>query len=214
MIISSKDLTKYRNVAGIYRFRNKINNKSYVGQSLTIGKRIREHLCALNNPSHQYLIHKSIIKYGIDSFEIEILSTFEKKGDIKNILNLAEQIYIDFYDSFKNGYNLTAGGDSMHKRKWTEEQRTRMSNLMTGRKRSKDYIDPRAKPVYLYNIKTGTFYYVDCVKFVKDKVDHNLQIKQVEACVTNRHYTTKGYICARSMEELNNKIKLFKQKCK
>lgn len=213
MIISNDDeIVKYRNVAGIYRFRNKVNNKSYVGQSVKIGKRIREHLCALQNTGRQYAIHKAIVKYGIENFEIEILATFEQREDLRKILNLAEQIFISFYDSFENGYNETAGGDSMTGRKWSDSQREHMRKIMTGRKRDKNYVDPRSKPVYLYNYVTGQYFEESSAKRAVENIDNSLSIKQIEACVTGKHMTTKNFICAYSKEELENKIFLFKSR--
>lgn len=211
MILSNyNDIRKYRNSAGIYRFRNKINNKSYVGQSVTLGKRIREHLCTLRNTSRQHSIHKAILKYGIDNFEIEILTVFDNVENLRSILNQAEQIYIAFYDSFKNGYNETAGGDSTTGRKWTEEQRKHMREILSGRKRSPEYIDPRSKPVFIYNINTEKYFNSPCIKFVSRIVGEELSRKQIEACVVGTHKTTKGYMFAYSEKELNYKIEKFK----
>lgn len=211
ILSSQKDVVKYRHIAGIYRFRNKINNKSYVGQSVTIGKRINEHLCALRHSDRQYSIHKAILKYGIENFEIEVLATFENCENLHKILNEAEQIYICFYDSFKCGYNETAGGDSMHKRKWTEEQKEHMKKVLIGRKRPSDYIDPRSKPVYFYHIKTERYYYAHSAGKASIEIDSTLSPTQIQACVKNKHFTTNGYICAYSEEELEHKINLFKQ---
>lgn len=209
IIHSEQDITNNRNTIGIYRFYNKINNKSYIGQSMKIGKRIREHMCALNNTERQYSVHKAILKYGIENFEIEILATFDMCENIHKILNTAEQIFISFYDSFKNGYNETAGGDSMTRRKWTEEQRSHMRMLMTGRKRSYENIDPRSKRIYLYNIKSHKYFEIPCAKFATS-IDNSLNPKQIQFCASGRHFSTRGYICAYSKENLEHKIQNIK----
>jgi hypothetical protein len=45
-------------------------------------------------------------KYGINNFSIELLEECEE-----NILSDREIFWINYYDSFKNGYNATYGGD-------------------------------------------------------------------------------------------------------
>lgn len=87
---------------GIYKITNKLNGKSYVGQSIDIKRRWREHI---NNSSNS-LIHKAIIKYGEDNFIFEILE--ECKRDY---LNEKEIFYIKNLNTlYPNGYNLTPGG--------------------------------------------------------------------------------------------------------
>lgn len=97
--------------ADIYLITNLINGKQYVGQT-TKGylKRWRDHCTYANRinidrQSHQ-LIDKVIDKYGISNFKIELLETvsIEQKDE-------TEQFYIQKYDTYNNGYNLTIGGD-------------------------------------------------------------------------------------------------------
>lgn len=87
----------------IYKITNKVNGKSYIGQTrYTIEFRWRQHQHKKDNT----YFHNAIHKYGIDNFSIEIL----EECDIKN-LNSREIFYIAKYDTFNNGYNLTIGGD-------------------------------------------------------------------------------------------------------
>ena len=92
---------------GIYCIENKVNGKKYVGKSIDIQHRWKEHKMQLNNGNHvnSYLQH-SWDKYGSDSFEFSILEECSD-GD----LNEREKYWIEFYDSFNNGFNLTCGGD-------------------------------------------------------------------------------------------------------
>lgn len=41
------------NNCGIYSYRNKINNKRYIGQSTRLNKRFNEHLCISYSPNHK-----------------------------------------------------------------------------------------------------------------------------------------------------------------
>lgn len=87
----------------IYKITNKVNGKSYIGQTrYTLEFRWRQH----QHKKDDTYFHNAIHKYGVDNFSIEIL----EECDIAD-LNNREIFYIAKYDSFKNGYNLTIGGD-------------------------------------------------------------------------------------------------------
>lgn len=85
----------------IYKIRNKINNKIYIGQ------------CSKNIvKSKKYfgsgiLIQKAIQKYGIENFEKTILCECCTKDE----LNQKEKFYITKYKSNVNGYNISLGGN-------------------------------------------------------------------------------------------------------
>ena len=98
---------------GIYKFTNIINGHSYIGQSVNIEKRKKEHLRSAYNqnlPSYNYHFYQAIRKYGIENFSFQILETLDIID--KNEMNKLEIYYIDKYDAFKTGYNMTSGGDS------------------------------------------------------------------------------------------------------
>ena len=95
---------------GIYKITNKMNGKSYVGQSIDIKTRWRNHCSTAYNPNeHSYNnpLYRAIRKYGIENFSFEIL----KECNV-NELNELEQFYIEKYNTFFEGYNLTLGGDT------------------------------------------------------------------------------------------------------
>lgn len=71
-------LTDYKqcNFSGIYLIRNTKTNHCYVGQAKHIGRRIYGHLRSTNKSSeadYDYPLHRAIRKYGIDTFELEVL---------------------------------------------------------------------------------------------------------------------------------------------
>lgn len=96
---------------GIYKFTNKINNKSYIGQSVNIDARRRQHIATSYYPlsnTYNTAFHKAIRKYGVDNFNFEVLT-------ICNIeeLDALEKYYISKYNSIvPNGYNMTPGGEN------------------------------------------------------------------------------------------------------
>lgn len=80
---------------GIYRITNKLNNKSYIGQSVHCGKRLDEH------SKGTQLIDEIIQIEGIENFQFEILKEVEKSE-----LNYWEDFFIiKFGTMFPDGYN-------------------------------------------------------------------------------------------------------------
>lgn len=109
---------------GIYKITNKLNGKVYIGQSIDIDKRWRQHMTAKDD----VLIHKSIQKYGAENFSFEIL--LECPADM---LDVWERDMIALYDCISpKGYNLTEGGGGC---KCSEETRLKMSEAKKGKKR-------------------------------------------------------------------------------
>lgn len=97
---------------GIYCITNKINNKQYIGQSIDIKKRFREHCFSarhLENKDHNMPIHLAMAKYGIDNFRIDILELCNL-----NELDEKEIYWIEKKQSYINGYNATIGGQKNH----------------------------------------------------------------------------------------------------
>lgn len=80
---------------GIYKITNKINGKSYIGQSIHCGKRLDEHY-----KGNQF-IDQIIQLEGIQNFTFEILKVVAKEE-----LSLWEDYFIIKYNAlFPNGYN-------------------------------------------------------------------------------------------------------------
>lgn len=107
---------------GIYKYQNKINNHIYIGQSINIEQRQKNHIySSYNKQASDYnsQFHKAIRKYGIENFDFTILIEITKEEYSQELLNSLEKFYINFYDSYKNGYNATPGGEQfgndMHK---------------------------------------------------------------------------------------------------
>ena len=95
---------------GIYKIENLINHKIYIGQSVNIERRWNdEKRLAFDKTSlsYNYPISCALRKYGIENFLFEVLEECTKEQ-----LNKQERYWIQYYDSFFNGYNQTLGGDS------------------------------------------------------------------------------------------------------
>ena len=93
-------------MAYIYKITNDINDKLYIGKTqLTVEERFKEHCKDAFKPCEEKRpLYAAMRKYGIEHFHIE---TIEETNEP----NEREQYWIEFYGSFKYGYNATLGGD-------------------------------------------------------------------------------------------------------
>ena len=118
---------------GLYAIRNKVTGKYYVGETLYLRKREIQHFSNLKTNKHENdYLQKSYNKYGKDAFEFIILEA-DNSFTLEE-LNEKEKYYIEYFDSYKNGYNLTVGGEGTQGRLLTEEEKKRKSEEMKGEK--------------------------------------------------------------------------------
>ncbi len=93
---------------GIYRIKNKINNKCYYGSSKDIDKRWKRHIKDLKNKKHHsILLQRSWDKYGSDAFLFEIVEVC----DIELLLKI-EQKYLNLEPEYNIG-KKASGGDNL-----------------------------------------------------------------------------------------------------
>lgn len=97
----------------IYRLYDCRNNMSYIGQTVRIYKRIKEHLISIRSEDE----HSKVYNYFKDvpdwAIKFEVLEVLDKCD--KNELNTAEKKYIEMYDTFRNGLNSTPGGNAKYR---------------------------------------------------------------------------------------------------
>ena len=95
-------------MAYIYKIINDVNNKIYIGKTnFSIERRWQEH-CNEYPKSRVDArpLYRAIRKYGIEHFHIEQV----EECSIEEV-NDREKYWIEYYGSFKYGYNATIGGD-------------------------------------------------------------------------------------------------------
>jgi group I intron endonuclease len=89
-----------KRLSGIYKIRSITNNKEYIGSSVNIYKRFKDHKRLLKrNKHHSHHLQNHFNKYGEDDLEFTII---ELVNDI-SLLILKEQHYID---SLKPKFNI------------------------------------------------------------------------------------------------------------
>lgn len=89
----------------IYKITNKLNGKSYIGQTSDYHRRFIEHKAKGYGNEKTKVLYYAFDKYGIDNFTFEVIEDKTEK------YNEREKYWIKYYDSFENGYNMTEGGE-------------------------------------------------------------------------------------------------------
>jgi len=158
----------------IYKIKNKINQKSYIGQAVShryninkyyphgMEKRFKQHICEANPKTvtkyHCNALNNAIRKYGVENFDLELI----------RICNMEEANCIETEEIIKNnslvpyGYNITTscnshapsiefkkkislGNISYHENKHLLKFGDIMSDINIDEKNIDKYITPRTK---------------------------------------------------------------------
>ena len=180
-----------RKIQGIYKIRNLLNSKVYIGQSLNINNRFRVHKFK-SNKNQKHPLYSSIRKYGIENFEFTIL---EEVPDVSKLDN-KEQYWLNYYKSYNSlyGYNLRTDCISNRGFKHTKETKEKMSLSKKGIKRKPLSKEHKLK---LSESHTGK--------------------KQTKETIQKRIDSRKGYVCSDKTKRkigLANKGKLSYRKGK
>lgn len=95
-------------MAYIYKITNTLNGKVYIGKTLsTPEQRWRQHLRDSRRPEcAERPLYRAFNKYGFENFQLTTIEECEHTQ-----VDERERYWIEYYGSFKNGYNATMGGD-------------------------------------------------------------------------------------------------------
>lgn len=99
--------TKSRNKFLVYRLKNKINGKSYIGITCrAVSARWCEHLQRVREGQRVSRLYAAMRKYGVENFSKEILARVATDAEVR----VLETHFIHKFDSYHNGYNSNLGG--------------------------------------------------------------------------------------------------------
>lgn len=128
-----------KNKAGIYQLVNTINNKSYIGSSDNLNRRLNEYLNPLyrsrNLKKGKSLILNALNKYEPTNFGVKFLELFEfdlnlSKVEKKTLILAKEQHYLD---NLNPEYNINSTAGSNLGRTFSKEVRFKMSFSKLGK---------------------------------------------------------------------------------
>jgi group I intron endonuclease len=123
----------------IYKAENKINGKSYIGQtSLSLEKRIKSHVADSNRTNCSRAnnhFQSAMRKHGIASFDWIVLFECFSKDE----MNEMEKFFIANYKATRELYNMTDGGDvppNQKGKRLSEETKLKISKSLIGNTRN------------------------------------------------------------------------------
>lgn len=194
---------KITSLPGIYYFRNKINNKYYIGQAISIRDRFKAHCYSIKIKAN-YPIYNAINKYGENNFEYGIIGVFKSYPELtilKKKLDLLEIKYIEEYNSFgSNGYNQTLGGDGgILGYKMTEEQKKYISE------NAKKRVNDGRYTIYLYDLKNNIYYKFSTLKEASEEL--NVSREALYSALRRKFgIALKQFLVSKNKEELEEYI--------
>ena len=181
------DINEY--IGTIYLFVNNINNKVYVGQTMTkFYSRFTGHFGDSHKRQDNLPFHKAIEKYGWSNFSKYIIwqsEIFERNEENKKILrNILDEKEIEFVKIYNSnnpefGYNATAGGFYMPESAYTKEsiqkaiitKEKNHSNHMLGKTYNKHHL---AVHILQYSLNKEFIKEWDCIKLAEDTLGFSI----------------------------------------
>ena len=184
--------------SGIYIIINKINNKTYIGSSKNVRRRIRDHRYKYkddkyNSNWYNHRLYQDMRKYGLENFEFKILCLCEEK-DLKE----KETFYYNKYNPEYNTFVPTK--DDRNKGKFYHKEETKIkikehnSKYWKGKKLPNEMIQSiiagsikKRKPVEAFknNLKVLEFTKIgDALSYFG--IDKNKTFIISSACKTNK----------------------------
>jgi len=112
----------------IYKIRNLVNGKVYIGQSLNVDRRFNTHKVIAIRGKKSALAN-AIRKYGIDNFVVEVLG----KCSTRESANRYETRCIKLENKKRKTYNMTLGGEGFIGGRHSKESREKLSKATLGR---------------------------------------------------------------------------------
>lgn len=115
-------------LCGVYKITNIIDSKVYIGQSINIYARWKDHIHSLNRgDSRCTLLQRAWNKYGEENFSFEIIELCSE-----DMLDCIETKYIELYNSQDSGYNIEPGGNN--NKHLSEETKKKIGDANRGRR--------------------------------------------------------------------------------
>jgi group I intron endonuclease len=203
-------------IYSIYKITNTTNNKSYIGYTYNVAKRIQEHKLRASKPNN-YPLYNAIRKHKWNNFKVEIIY---QSLDKLHTLNIMEPFFIKEYNTFFDmpnswGYNLTSGGSSNStisentikiisentKKQWKNvEFRNAMVEFNRNKWKDINFLKSRTKG---WSIQTPEGVNIFCVNLAQYCRDNKLDDGAMISVSKGRRSHHKGYKCRRVLDKTN-----------
>ena len=183
---------------GIYKILDLTNNQVYIGQSVNIERRFLQHLRKNN-----IAIDKAIEEKGAQNFSFEVVEQCSKE-----LLNNRQQYWIQYYNSFKNGYNANKGGTaSLQNFSFLSKQN--IQNIKNELKNTQKSILQIANQ---YNINKSTVYRIN-IGEIHFKSQEKYPLREKIQTSNRKIYNQKIYKCEKCGAIINNSKTHLCRKC-
>lgn len=142
------------NKSGIYKITNKVNNKFYIGSSVSVRARITNHRSQLNRGVHDNEhLQRAWNKYGAKNFKVELIKACKEEELLYEEQKYLDKIKVgenpDCYNIAKSAFAPTLGRELSNEtkrkigiankgKKHTEETKALLSEKHTGKTLSKE----------------------------------------------------------------------------
>lgn len=182
----------------IYKITNSVNDKVYIGETISLGKRWKQHLSAARVGKSKQYIHNAMRKYNIENFTVEIIAI----APDRKVLNYLERFFINVYESNlkENGYNIARGGYGGGKAgyKHTESAKQKISLASKGKsypcseETRKKISDTRTKQSVTQMSQTGETKTYDSLRTASKITDINIYC--IRMCCKGKRKTAGGFM--------------------
>lgn len=180
--------------SGIYRIHCKSEDKSYIGKSINIEERWKQHLYELKKGNHiNNKLQKVFNKYGKDNFEFSILKEIDDYYEIAYY----ESYYAEKFNAFNKGYNIAKLFNSQDikyvlknlkdlSKEWLSILKENSKRISKEKWNREIKLEDLSKRLNLSRDKTIIF-----IKFFRDE-EYNCRV--ILGDIININYINKGYM--------------------
>jgi group I intron endonuclease len=189
-------MNKYKHLnkkAGVYCIKNTVDNRIYIGSSVNILSRIKDHLKRLKGNYHANKFLQVHFKEHGSCFYFEVLMFCHKKDLIKE-----EQLMLDNYKSYEKhfGFNIAKTAGSMIGFKHTDETKKSWSKKRSGVKLTFEAKESMSKAKLGSKHPRSKLTEIDVVN-IRNSFDNKRDYSRITAKKYNVSWHTINYILKR-----------------